>query len=127
MDDRHDLGCLGTGERSVSLKGIVVAILKAVENVQAGQSVDGIGIVVGSLDVCVGLCTSGGDDAHDHDDGQDQRKNLFQILHLDFLLFKFYTSEQSPLCNLYLHLTAPPPFRQAFRGVCNLTVTLRVT
>ena len=124
VDDRHDLGCLGTGERSVSLKGIVVAILKAVENVQAGQSVDGIGVVVGSLDVCVGLCASDGDDAHDHDDGQDQRKNLFQILHLDFLLFKFYTSGRGPLCNLYLHSTARKAGSQEGGGVCNLIVTL---
>ena len=124
VDDRHDLGRLGTGEGVLSLEGIVVAILKAIEDLQAGQSVDSIGIVVGSLDVCVGLCASDGDDAHDHDDGQDQRKNLLQILHLDFLLFKFYTSGRGPLCNLYLHFTAREAGSQEGGGVCNLIVTL---
>lgn len=91
------------------------------------KDINCFGVIAVSLDIRVVLCAGDGDGAHDHDNGQNQRENLFQILHLDFLLFKFYTSEQSPLCNLYLHLTAPPPFRQAFRGVCNLTVTLRVT
>ena len=48
----------------------------------------------------------------------------FQILHLDFLLFKFYTSGRGPLCNLYLHFTAREAGSQEGGGVCNLIVTL---
>ena len=124
VDDRHDLGCLRTGEVAIRLELVLLAILEAVKNVEIGENVDRFGKLVVSRNVGVLLCAGDGDGAHDHDNGQNQRKNLFQILHLDFLLFKFYTSEQSPLCNLYLHLTAPPPFRQEARGVCNLTVTL---
>ena len=127
VDDRHDLGCLSTGEVAIRLEVVRLTILETIKNVEVGQNVNCFGVIAVSLDIRVVLCAGDGDGAHDHDNGQNQRENLFQILHLDFLLFKFYTSEQSPLCNLYLHLTAPPPFRQAFRGVCNLTVTLRVT
>ena len=121
VDDRHDLGSLGTSKGAVSLE---FAILETIEDREAGQGIDSISIGVGAVDILVGLCASDGDDAHDHDDGQDQRKNLLQILHLDFLLFKFYTSGQGPLCNLYLHFTAREAGSQEGGGVCNLIVTL---
>ena len=123
VDDGHDLGCLRTGQSAVSLEGL---IFETVKDLQAGQGVDSVGVVLErfGIGILVGLCASDGDDAHDHDDGQDQRKNLLQILHLDFLLFKFYTSGRGPLCNLYLHFTAREPGSQEGGGVCNLIVTL---
>ena len=123
MDNSHNLSRLGTIKGAVSLE---FAILETIEDLQAGQSVDSVsvGFVRFFIGVLVGLCASDGDDAHDHDDGQDQRKNLLQILHLDFLLFKFYTSGRGPLCNLYLHFTAREPGSQEGGGVCNLIVTL---
>ena len=123
MDNRHNLSRLGTIKGAVSLE---FAILETIEDIQAGQGVDSVGVVLErfGIGILVGLCASDGDDAHDHDDGQDQRKNLLQILHLDFLLFKFYTSGRGPLCNLYLHFTAREAGSQEGGGVCNLIVTL---
>ena len=123
VDDGHDLGCLRTGQSAVSLEGL---IFETVKDLQAGQGVDSVGVVLErfGIGILVGLCASDGDDAHDHDDSQDQRKNLLQILHLDFLLFKFYTSGRGPLCNLYLHFTAREAGSQEGGGVCNLIVTL---
>ena len=118
-----DINVLNRANEVGLLEGL---IFETVKDLQAGQGVDSVGVVLErfGIGILVGLCASDGDDAHDHDDGQDQRKNLLQILHLDFLLFKFYTSERGPLCNLYLHFTAREAGSQEGGGVCNLIVTL---
>ena len=88
VDDSHNLSRLGTGEGPVSSELVlIVRDLEAVQDLEVGQDINSIGIVVGSLDIRVGRGTSSSDGAKNHDNRQNKCKNLLQILHLDFLLF----------------------------------------
>ena len=86
--DRNDLGRLFTGDVLGRLKGVVSRI--AFQNLDVGKNVDSFNVLyVLRISEVRGLCAGDGREAEQGRDGENQSKNLFEVLHNEFLLFYF--------------------------------------
>ena len=86
--DRNDLGRLFTGDVLGRLKGVVSRI--AFQNLDVGKNVDSFNVLyVLRVSEVRGLCAGDGREAEKGRDGENQSKNLFEVLHNEFLLFYF--------------------------------------
>ena len=86
--DRNDLGRLFTGDVLGRLKGVVSRI--AFQNLDVGKNIDSFGVLyVLRISEVRGLCAGDGREAEQGRDGENQSKNLFEVLHFEFLLFYF--------------------------------------
>ena len=74
-----DLGSFCTGDHTV---GLIFAILVAVQNADCGENIDslGMGDILGVFEVR-SCCTRNGGKAQNGSNGQNESKNLFEVLH----------------------------------------------
>ena len=83
-EDRNDLGRLFTGDVLGRLKGVVSRI--AFQNLDVGKNIDSFGVLyVLRISEVRGLCAGDGREAEKGRDGENQSKNLFEVLHFEFL------------------------------------------
>ena len=75
----QNLGELLTG---IGARGVVGAILKALQNFEGGKQVDSGGIIIIVLDVGESACACADGKRQNHRQCQNQRENSFQISHL---------------------------------------------
>ena len=93
--DRNDLGRLFTGDVLGRLEALVSRI--AFQNVDVGKNVDSFNVLyVLRISEVRGLCAGDGREAEKGRDGENQSKNLFEVLHNEFLLF-YFTGRKRPV------------------------------